>query len=481
MPDKEDGKAEPEKKPLAEEPKVETRHEIVVGEQTLKYVVTTGRMPVFDDKQEIEGQIFFTYYALETDDPTRPLTVAFNGGPGSSSVWLHLGALGPKLAPLNRDGSLPPPPYKLLDNPETWLTDTDLVFIDPIGTGFSRAKDEETAKKFYGVEGDIKCLGDFIRLFLTRYKRWASPLFLAGESYGTTRAAGISGYLIEHGVAFNGIILISTVLSFQTLRFTPGNDLPFVLYLPSYTATAWYHGQLSPELQACELPELLAEARNFALGAYSSALMQGDLLDARSRTEIVARVAALTGLDATYIDRSDLRIEHWRFCKELMRDEAKTVGRLDSRLTGREGKNAAETPDFDPSMATIRPPYTAAFNAYVRGDLQYESDLPYNILGGLSSAWNWGSQNGFAETGTALAEAMAKNPHLRVLVTCGYFDLATPFAAAEYTFAHLGLDPSIRANVEFTYYPSGHMMYIESGSLTQLKNDVIAFMNRSLY
>lgn len=472
---------ETEKKPVFhDEAPIETAQEIVLGDRTLRYKATVGYLPLKNhaqDKPDIEAQIFFTYYALETEQPTgeRPLTFAFNGGPGSASVWLHLGGLGPQRVVLNPDGSLPPPPYRLTPNDQTWLTETDLVFIDPVGTGYSRAKDEETAKKYYDVDGDIASLAEFIRLFLTRHKRWASPLFLAGESYGTTRGAGLAGYLIDRGIAFSGIILISTVLSMQTLRFQPGNELPFSLYLPVYAATAWYHKQLADDLLARELPDLLREVEAFAFGPYSLALMQGDRLTGEQRAEVVEKLARFTGLSETYVGQRDLRIEHWRFCKELLRERGVSVGRIDSRLTAREGNHAGEIPDFDSSM--LNPPFTAGINDYLTRTLGYQTDLPYAVSGeNVNKDWKW-ANGAFTETATHLARAIAKNPHLRVLFACGYYDLATPYTAAEYTAAHLGIDAQYRTNLQFTYYPAGHMMYIETESLGQLKRDVAKFIN----
>jgi carboxypeptidase C (cathepsin A) len=478
--DKAEAKKAEEKKPEEpEKPPIVTQHEVTIGGKTLRYCVTTGTIPVRNDKEEIEARLFYMAYALETKTPVdeRPLMFSFNGGPGSSSVWLHLGALGPKRVVLNDDGSLPPPPYRLTPNEFTWLEQTDLVFIDPPGTGYSRAKDEETAKKFYGVDGDIQCLGEFIRLFLTRHQRWASPLYLVGESYGTTRGAGLAGHLIDRGIAFNGVLLISTVLNFQTLVFGAGNDLPYALFLPTYAATAWYHKRLADEFQSRDLGDFLAEVEAFAEKDYALALMKGDRLEAEERDRLAEILARYTGLSAKYIARRELRIEIYRFCKELLRDEGLTVGRLDSRLTAREGRHAAETPDFDPSMTAIRPPYTAAFNDYVRRELGYESDLPYEIMGGLYGKWDWGKGNQYTDTATALRGAIARNPHLRVFVASGRYDLATPYFAADYTFSHMGLDPSLRKNIEVCYYPAGHMMYIESGSLAQLKRDVAAFVN----
>lgn len=469
----------PEKVQEAPEPEpVVTSHSITVGGKTLRYTASTGRLPIQNDKGEIQARLFYVAYKLETDTPTaeRPLLFSFNGGPGSSSVWLHLGALGPKRVVVNPDGSMPPPPYRLTENEATWLGAADLVFIDPVGTGYSRAKDEDTAKKFYGVEGDIQCIGEFIRLYLTRSGRWGSPLYLAGESYGTTRAAGLAGHLIEKGIAFNGIFLISMVLHFQTLRFAAGNDLPPALFLPTYAATAWYHQKLAGDLQSHDLKEFLAEVEAFALGEYTTALAQGDRLDPNLRRRIAKRVARYTGLSETYVDRADLRIEIMRFIKELARDQGMTVGRLDSRLTAREARNAEIAPEFDPSMAAIRPPYTATFNDYVRRELGYESDLSYEILGGLYNKWDWGPGNAYADTATHLRQALAKNSHLKVFVASGYYDLATPYFATDYTLAHLGVDPSLRENITTEYYPAGHMMYIEEGCLAKLQEDAVAFI-----
>lgn len=480
--------ATPETKPaapkpaLTDDPPVVTHHEIVLDGKPLRYTVTTGFLPIKDAQGEIEASLFYMAYRKddEPDPAKRPLLFSFNGGPGSSSVWLHLGALGPKRAVMEDDGSLPAPPYRLEDNPHTWLDRADLVFIDPVATGYSRAKDDETAKKFLGVEGDIACLAEFIRLFLTRHERWSSPLFLAGESYGTTRGAGLAGKLVDMGIALSGLLLISTVLNFQTLHFTPGNDLPFVLFLPTYAATAWYHGALAPGLRRRSLARFLAEVEAFALGDYARALMQGDRLPAKERARIAQTVARYTGLSVEYVERADLRIEIWKFCKELLRGRGLVVGRLDSRLTGQEGRAVADSPEGDPSMAAIRPPYTAAFNDYVRRQLGHQTDRTYEILGGAYGKWDWGKGNQFTDTAGALRQALTRNPHLKVFVASGYYDLATPFVACEYTFSHMGIPASLRGNLEIAYYESGHMMYIESGSLGKLKEDVAGFLDRTL-
>jgi carboxypeptidase C (cathepsin A) len=462
---------------------VRTQHHFQGGSAHFSYTVTTGMMPLRGEKGEKEADVFFIAYTRDdgAERAQRPLMFSFNGGPGSASVWLHLGALGPKRVKMLDDGNLPAPPYQLVDNPESWLEHTDLVFIDPVGTGYSRAVKPELGKKFWGVKGDIESIGEFIRLYLTRYSRWTSPLFLVGESYGTTRAAGLSDHLLNHGIALNGILLVSSILNFQTATFTKGNDLPYILFLPTYTATAWYHKRLAPELQA-SLTETLAEAERWAETEYAAALMRGDALTPTERADIVAKLARYTGLEPRYIEDCNLRIEIFRFCKELLRSQRRTVGRLDSRIKGLDELAASETPDFDPSMSAIRPPYTALFNDYCRNDLKYETDEEYYILGGgIKNPWDWNiDRMGYADTSEALRAAFAKNPYMKLFVASGYYDLATPYFATEYTLAHMGLDPSLRDNIQTGEYEAGHMMYIHTTSLTKLKQDVSAFLEFAL-
>jgi carboxypeptidase C (cathepsin A) len=400
---------------------------------------------------------------------------SFNGGPGSASVWLHMGALGPRRVEMKENGEMPAPPFRLVDNDETWLDMTDLVFIDPVGTGYSRAARPDLAQRYFSLQGDIQSVGEFIRLYLTKSERWTSPLFLVGESYGTTRASGLSGYLIEHGIAFNGIILISTIMNFQTASFRRGNDLPYVLFLPTYTAIAWYHKKLPADLQQ-NLRRTLEEVERWAATDYTTALAKGDRLSPAERQEIAARLARYTGLSRDYVEQSDLRVEIGHFDKELLRAEHRTVGRLDGRFKGLDSSGVNETPDFDPSMAAIRPPYTATFNNYVHTDLGFHSDLEYFILGGGVGRWDFGADNTYADTSGSLSSAFAKNPYMHLFVGCGYYDLATPYFAARYTLDHMALDPSLRGNVTLHYYEAGHMMYIDRTSLAQLKRDVTAFI-----
>ena len=390
-------------------------------------------MPIKNAQGDIEANLFYVSYVLDgtTDYSKRPLMVAFNGAArGSASVWLHtLGCIGPKRVKMMDDGALPAAPYQLVDNDNTWLDQTDLVFVDPVGTGYSRAQNQALQHKFNSLEGDVQSVGEFIRLFLTRNERWASPLFLAGESYGTTRAAGLSGYLVDNGIAFNGVILLSTVLNFETILFSHGNDLPYMLYLPSYTATAFYHKKLPPELQK-SLEVTLKEAERLAVGAYNEALAKGDQLTDADYKSIVAKVARLTGIDQKYVDNSDLRMELMHYLRELLRDQKLMAGRLDSRLTGPAPLNTSEMAEFDPSMTAIRPPYTAMFQS-VRAcgaGIQNGHDA-YYVLGGGILGWDYGEQNKnrYVDVSDSLRSAFAKNPHMKVFVGCGYYDMATPY------------------------------------------------------
>lgn len=467
-----------------EEPPVVTKHTARVGSRTLNYTVTTGFLPIKNERSgETEARIFYIAYTLDgvSDPKTRPLMFSFNGGPGSASVWLHLGALGPKRVKMLDDGMMPPPPYEMVDNDQTWLDQTDIVFIDPVGTGYSRATKQEFASKFFGVNGDIESIGEFIRLYLGRNERWASPLFLVGESYGTTRAAGLSNHLFERGIGLNGIVLVSTVMNFQSIRFADNNDLPLVLIFPSYAATAWYHKQLSPEMQRRPLRDVLKEAEEFALNQFAPALLRIDRLSQPERQALLDKFSALTGLNRAFVENNNFRIELGEFNKELLRSQRRSTGRLDSRFVGFDRDSAGDGPDFDPSMTAIRPPYTAVFNDYVRRDLKFKSDSEYFILGGgITSPWNWNTNNAYADTSQALSSAMRKNPYMKVFVASGYYDMATPYFATEYTVSAMNLDPKLRQNFSFGYYEAGHMMYIEKNSLKKLKDDVASFMQTTI-
>lgn len=472
-----DKKDEKKRKLLGIEP-VETKHELALKGGTLKYTARSGVIPLKNEFDETEAEVFFTAYKLSNirNPAKRPLTFVFNGGPGSASIWLHMGALGPKRVVMEKEGWMPAPPYRYEDNADTWLDKTDLVFIDPVGTGFSRTINDDLDKKYCSFKGDIESVGEFIRLYLSRYQRWTSPLFLAGESYGTTRAAGLSGHLIDKGIALNGIILISTVLDFNAIHFARANDLPFQLFVPTYAATAWYHGKLGSMLQNLKLKDLVAEVKAWSEGELTLALMKGDRLTEDEQKKIARKLARYTGLNPKYVLGSNLRINIFHFCKELLRSDKRSVGRLDSRFKGVEAVAVTEHPEFDPSMIAITPPYTAAFNHYVRSELGIETDLIYETLNfAVNEEWEW-EKGTMPATGETLREALAKNPYTRVLVGQGYYDLATPFFAAEYMFSHMNVDPEHRPNVTMTYYEAGHMFYLDVDSLAAFKIDVDKFL-----
>ena len=465
--------------PKAEDHLVTTQHHAMIGGQDVRYTVTAGTLILRDEEGKPKASIFFTSYARDgvKDLARRPITYTFNGGPGSSSVWLHLGAFGPRRVAMDDEGWALPPPYHLVDNGESLLDVTDLVFIDPVTTGYSRAIPGKDAQKFYGLNEDAEAVADFIRLYTVRFGRWPSPKFLAGESYGTTRAAKLSNLLQQkHGIYLNGIVLLSTILNFQTARFAVGNDLPYPLFLPTYTATAWYHKKLPADLQNGTLQKAVEESRRFAAGEYTLALMQGNLLSPEQWNDVAAKVARYTGLSPEYIKETNLRPEIQAFDKELLRDQRITVGRLDSRFKGRDRAAAGEHNEFDPSNAAITGPFTAVLNDYVRKDLGFKSDLPYEILTDRVRPWSFGRANEYANVAEDLRSAMSQNPALKVFVACGYYDLATPFFAAEYTFHHIGFDPEYGQRINLHYYEAGHMMYIRRPDREQLKKDIAAFV-----
>ena len=483
----EDGKAA-EKKPDPKDQISVTRHRARINGKQVAYTVTCGTV-VLKEETEKEGksegeraraQVFFIAYTRDDvkDKAKRPLTFSFNGGPGSSSVWLHLGVLGPRRVALDDDGFAHEVPGRLVPNEFSLLDASDIVFIDPVGTGFSRMVEGENVKEYHEYQRDLESVGSFIRLYTSRYGRWTSPKYLIGESYGTTRASGLAFHLIDrHAMYLNGVMLVSCALDFQLLRFDHANDLPPTLFLPTYAATAWYHKRLPADLQRKSVAKVVAEAEAFAAGEYASALFRGARLPAAERKAIAAKVARYTGLKPDYIERTDLRVEIFRFCKELLRDEGRTVGRLDTRYTGVDRDSAGEQFEFDPAMAEIRGAYAAAMNGYVRDELKFGPDLPYEVSRPLWMTWGWKDfANRFAQIGDSLRKAMAVNPRMKVFVASGYYDLATPHFAADYSFDHLGLAESLRGNLEFTYYEAGHMMYTHKPSLAKLADHLRRFV-----
>jgi carboxypeptidase C (cathepsin A) len=458
---------------------VESKHSVTLNGQKLAYTARAGTILLRDNEEKPTAAIFFIAYTLDgvTELAKRPLTFSFNGGPGSSSVWMHLGLLGPRRVVLHEDGSPVPPPYQLVDNESSLLDETDLVFIDPVSTGFSRAVKPEDARKFHGVAGDLQSVGEFIRLYTTRNTRWASPKFIIGESYGTTRAAGLSGELQNrHRMNVNGIMLVSTVLNFETISFARGNELPYILYLPSYAATAWHHKKLAPALQQLAVAEVVAQARTFAEKDYSTALLRGAALTGEERKAVVKEYARLTGLSEEYVEQSDLRVSLGRFAAELLRAEGRVIGRFDSRYKGYVRDRLSASMEHDPSGEAVFSAFTSTFNHYVRTELNFESDLPYEILTGNVQPWSWGQENSYLNVAETLAESLTRNPFLRVHVSSGYYDFATPWLATHYTFNHLAVDPALLKNITLDDYTAGHMMYLNLPDLRKQKADLARFI-----
>ena len=459
-----------------------TSHSISVAGRTLSYTAVAGTMAQKDESGKPLADMFFVAYTLErgsgASPTTRPITFVFNGGPGAASVWLHLGAVGPKRIKLDEDRGVPAaPPFQLIDNESTWLDATDLVFIDPVGTGYSRPAEGQKGEQFYGVQEDIKSVGNFVRLYVTRYRRWPSPKFLAGESYGTTRAAGLSEHLLEkQGISLNGIILISSVLNFQAIVNAPGNDLPYPLYLPTYTAAAAYHKKLADDLMR-DIDATLKDVQQFALNDYTAALAQGNALPDSRRNDIAQKLSRYTGLAVDWIIKANLRIDPGRFRKELLADQGKLLGRFDARVTGLVADPLSADPEYDPSLSLFLPVYSANLNQYVRNELKFESDLPYEVLTERVQPWNFGKGGfGYLNVADTLRDTILKNPQVRVLFAQGRLDLATPFGSSDYTVDHLGLPPELRKNITRTYYPAGHMMYHDAGSRQRLHAVAVEFV-----
>jgi carboxypeptidase C (cathepsin A) len=470
--------------PKVEEKSSKTEHSLVINGETIRYTATAGTMLLKKEDGTPTASIFYVAYTRNDVQnlSKRPLTFAFNGGPGSSSVWLQLGAFGPKRVAMNPDGTALPPPYRLVDNELSILDATDLVFIDPVSTGYSRAVPETSANTFHGYTGDIQSVGEFIRQYTTRNSRWLSPKFLAGESYGTTRAAGLSGYLQQRlGMNLNGIVLVSSVLNFGTLSFEAGNDLPYPLFLPTYTAAAWYHKKLPQDLESAGLRKAVEESRRYAAGPYTLALFKGAAITAEERATVVKNLARLTGLPPTFIEQNNLRVPIQRFTKQLLRDQRLAVGRYDSRLQGADLDAAADSTEYDPSYTSVQGAYTAALNEYLHTDLKFESDLPYEILTGRVRPWSYREfENRYVNVAGTLRDAMIQNPALKVFVACGYYDLATPFFAAEYTMDHMLLPAGVRDHITLGYYEAGHMLYTHLPSLQKSKQDIAKFYESSL-
>ena len=456
-----------------------TRHSIVLDGERIDFKATAGTLVLTDEAGEPQASIFYVAYEREgvTDPGRRPVTFSFNGGPGSAAVWVHLGAFGPKKVLADPEGMPMPPPGRLVTNPYSILDVSDLVFIDPVGTGYSRPAPDIDPKKFYSLRGDIESVGDFIRLWTTRNERWASPKFIAGESYGTTRSAGLALHLQQrHGMYLNGLVMISSILNWQNQEIHPGNDTAYITHLPTYAATAWFHQRLGED-QSRDLRSYLDEVEAFAIGDYAAALIQGDWLSETESRAIAERLARYTGLSAQYAESTDLRIANWRFVKELLRSEGKTVGRLDTRFVGFDRDSAGERVEYDPASEAVGVGYVTLLNDYLRRDLGYETDLVFRASARLWRDWTWDENtNRYVNVSEDLRQAVTRNPALKVLFTSGYYDLATPYFDTPFSVAHLGLPKELRDNISIAYYEAGHMMYIREADHAKFKRDVADFI-----
>jgi carboxypeptidase C (cathepsin A) len=485
----ETAKAPGDTAPATPPPKEEssfTEHSILIDGQKISYKATAATILLKDDQDQPTASLFYVAYTESEvkDASRRPLAFLYNGGPGSSSVWLHMGAYGPRRVSTSDAEATPPPPYKVVDNANSLLDVADLVFIDPVGTGFSKAVGKAKDKDFWGIDQDVKSLAQFITAYVSRNNRWNSPKFLIGESYGTFRNAALVNYLQSHdGMDFNGVVMMSTVLDLGTISFPPGGDLPYILYLPSYAATAAYHKVLKEP--PSDLDAFLLEARRFASGPYADGLLKGSKLGADEKASIARQVARFAGLSDDYVLKADLRVNLPQFMEELQRARGLTTGRLDARFSGLSFDPLAEYAPYDPQENAISGAFTAAFNTYVREELKFGKDKTYVIESEEAGrGWDWKRQGGGAEFGFPgspnveqdMTEALISNPHLQVEVENGIYDLATPFFGTEYTMDHLKLPGDLHGHIHFQYYDAGHMMYLRVADLTKLKSNVAKFI-----
>ena len=477
--------------PASEVPKEQssvTRGKVIIDGKSIDYTATAGTLLLKNDKGDAIGSMFYVAYTRDgvQDPSTRPVTFLYNGGPGSASLWLQMGSVGPVRVVTTDAGYTPPAPYQVVSNQYSLLDKTDLVFIDAMGTGFSKIVGKGEPKDFYGVDQDTKAFAQFIYDYVSRNNRWNSPKYLMGESYGTTRSAALVDYLQEHdNMDFNGVVLISSILDFGTASFNPGNDEPYILYLPTYAATACYHKVVKcPQ----DLPGYLQQVRQFAAGEYADALMQGDTLSSQQRAAVLSRLAAYTGLSPDYLTKAHLRVSLFQFMAELQRSRGLITGRLDSRFSGAMSDQLAEWAFNDPQSDAISGAFVAAFNRYVRETLKFGKDMTYLPLSEqVNRAWDWKHKHGFLDFGwpgytnvaVDLADALRYNPHLKVQFENGYYDLATPFFATEYTVDHMQLPANLRENISLNYYDAGHMMYVHVPALAKLKANLAQFYDQT--
>jgi carboxypeptidase C (cathepsin A) len=455
-----------------------TQHTISIDGKTIPYTSHAGTMIMRDEAGKPKATVFYISYTVDKADPAaRPVTFFFNGGPGSASIWLDMGIMSPKHPNMGPAGSAPAPPYDLVDNPYSPLDATDLVQVDAMMTGYSRPGVGVKVSDYTGATNDIKMFAQFIRNYLDKYDRWASPKYLYGESYGTFRSAGLASELqTAEGIELNGVMLLGTVLDFQYITQSPTNDIGYATFLPTYTATAWYHKKLPAPLQGLTLEQAVQQSREYAFGDYLGALAKGNTLTAADRNAVAQKLAQLTGLPQAFIVSTNLRIDAGTFRTELLRGQRLMLGRYDSRLTGINGNAASQRQDYDPSNVAPSSAFMSAFMRYLHDDLKYTSNLQY-YMGGHTGRWDYSDLGpGYPSEVESLRLAMAKDPYLHVMVGAGYYDTATPFANAEYTFTHLGFDQTYRDRVHFKYYESGHMAYLNQTSAKQLKADIASFI-----
>jgi carboxypeptidase C (cathepsin A) len=469
-----------------------TQHQITLHGTAIHYTATAGNLVIRDEHNKPYGSVF--YVAYTKDDAalaTRPVSFLYNGGPGSSTIWLHMGAFGPVRVVTASPEATPPAPFQIVTNEDSLLDTTDLVFIDAVGTGFSKPIGAATEKDFAGVDEDVRAFNRFIVRYITVNKRWNSPKFLIGESYGTTRSAALVNSLQRSGVECNGVVLISSILNYN--QHAPGLDNDFINTLPSYAAIAWFHDKLTPK--PADLKAFLEQVREYARGPYAEALAKGQNLDAAEEDAVANKLSQMTGLSVAYLKEANLRVSPVRFRKELLRDERLTLGRYDARFEGMDIDAAGEEPGYDPSDTGITGAFVAAFHTYLANDLKYTSDDPYNVMGkDIIRHWDW-KHNPTGEEGEGhfwdhqqmpdvaidLGTAMRQNPHLKVYSANGYFDLATPFFATEFDLSHMELGPGLRNDLVFGYYPSGHMIYLNVDALKQLKGDLVQFYEGAVH
>jgi len=474
--------------PVAEQAMPRRGHVTVAGKR-IDYTVTPGTLTIRNDDGEPVASMFYVGYVADAPAGSRPrpVTFVFNGGPGSSSMWLHIGSFGPVRVDTPTDQISPPAPFNIVKNPDSLIDRTDLVFIDMLGTGFSRPLGKAGGKDFWGVDQDIDLFASTIQRYVTINGRWNSPKFLLGESYGTLRGAGLVQVLQERGMQMNGIILLSSILNYGIGM--PGYDQRYLTWLPSYAATAWYHHRLANRPETLE--PFLSEVREYARGPYLAALTRGDDISEAERDEVARQLSRYTGLSVEFVLRNRLRVEPGRFRKELLRDSGRTVGRLDARFLGTDADDAGPEPEYDATMPAIGGAYVAAINHYLFDTLGYRSELFYrpNVYRGISAAGGWdqghrapgsGWKMPAANTALDLARAMRENPHLKVLSLNGYYDLATPFYGAEHDLKHMKLGPALRNNITITYYESGHMIYIHPESMKALRRDLVEFYDSAV-